>query len=135
MDYFGSPPVLQSHASSSSNTVTDGSPSRMSPVEVPPTISSEEMGPLYGKLGWLPAPLPPDEMQRRKALYRYNILHTSPDVNFDRIAHMAKLVFNTKIVLIALVDGDTQWHKSHTGLGSVEAGRVSSFCSHSVLSK
>lgn len=77
--------------------------------------------------------MPPDETARRKALYRFNILHTSPDVNFDRIAHMAKLVFSTKIVLIALIDGAEQWHKSHTGLGTAEAKRISSFCSHTLL--
>ena len=26
-------------------------------------------------------------------------------MNFDRIAHLAKLVFNTRVVVIALIDG------------------------------
>jgi hypothetical protein len=56
-------------------------------------------------------------------------------MNFDRIAHMAKLVFNTKIVLIALIDGGTQWHKTQSGLGADEVSRVSSFCGHSILAK
>jgi hypothetical protein len=93
------------------------------------------MGELYNKFGWLPAPLPPNEEARRRALYRFNILHTAPDMNFDRIAHMAKLVFNTKIVLIALIDGGTQWHKTQSGLGADEVSRVSSFCGHSILAK
>lgn len=47
---------------------------------------------------------------------------------------MTKLVFSTKIVLIALIEGDKQWHKSEAGLGANEASRISSFCSHSILS-
>jgi hypothetical protein len=73
---------------------------------------------------YLIAPFPPDELERRKALYRqvhlihpttpshhllrFNILHTSRDVNFDRITHLCKLVFSTKMVIISLIDGDEQ---------------------------
>jgi hypothetical protein len=110
---------------------TDSSPDN-SP---PPTSNWTEMGELYNKYGWLPAPLPPNEEARRRALYRFNILYSAPDVNFDRIAHMAKLVFNTKIVLIALIDSGVQWHKSQSGLGAEEVSRVSSFCGHSILAK
>jgi hypothetical protein len=107
--------------------ILDESPSRMA--------KWAEMGEQYNKYGWLPAPLPPNEEARRRALYRFNILHSAPDVNFDRIAHMAKLVFNTKIVLIALIDSDIQWHKTQSGLGADEVNRVSSFCGHSILAK
>jgi hypothetical protein len=99
----------------------------------PPLAYPDEIGGVYEQFGWLPAPVPPNEVARRKALYRFNILHTNPDVNFDRIAHMAKLVFNTKIVLIALTDGDEQWHKAHPGLPAPSAKRISSFCSHTLL--
>lgn len=47
--------------------------------------------------------------------FRFNVLNTSRDVNFDRIAHLAKLVFNTKIVVITLIEGKYQWHKSESG--------------------
>lgn len=156
-DYFGnavSPYVTSS--SSSSKTATEkgtphvnqtlgarggapvkeeDSPAEVPTMELPPVVNPSDMQGIYEHYGWLPAPLPPGEAARRKALYRFNILHTSSDVNFDRIAHLAKLVFNPKIVLIALIDGDTQWHKSQSGLGSDEASRVSSFCSHSVLAR
>lgn len=97
---------------------------------VPPS----QMNEMYEKYGWLPAPVPPEEMARRRALYRFNILHTAPDINFDRIAHMAKLVFASKIVMIALIDGDMQWHKTQAGITTGEVPRVSSFCAHSILS-
>jgi hypothetical protein len=44
----------------------------------------------------------------RAPAYRFNIWNTDPDLNFDRIAHLAKLVFNTKGVLISLIDGNEQ---------------------------
>jgi hypothetical protein len=40
--------------------------------------------------------------------HRFNIMNTGPDLNFDRIAHLAKLVFNTKGVLISVVDGEEE---------------------------
>jgi hypothetical protein len=105
-------------------------------IQLPPMMTNpSEMGAMYEKLGWLPAPFTPHEAARRKALYRFNILHTAPDVNFDRIAHMAKLVFSTKIVAIVLIDGETQWYKTESGLGASESTRVSSFCSHTLLLK
>lgn len=108
-------------------------------VELPPAATPHEIGDLYDRLGWLPALNPPNEIARRKALYRFGILYTSSDVNFDRIAHMAKLVFNTKLVLIALTDVDKQWNKSRAGSAGPkpmeESPRISSFCSHALLSK
>lgn len=35
-------------------------------------------------------------------------MHTAKDANFDRIALLAKLVFNAKICLISLIDADEQ---------------------------
>nr|XP_019046419.1 two-component system sensor protein [Kwoniella bestiolae CBS 10118]OCF25349.1 two-component system sensor protein [Kwoniella bestiolae CBS 10118] len=153
-DYFGSAsPQAAAGSSSSSSTADDptpkiittgtrtpdilirSTPPRPSADQIPSMALPQDMGPLYDRLGWLPAPLPPDETARRRALYRFNILHTAADLNFDRIAHMAKLVFNPKIVLIALIDSETQWHKTQSGLGAEEAARISSFCSHSVLAR
>lgn len=37
-------------------------------------------------------------------LDRFNIMHTGPDSNFDRIAYLSKLVFSTKITAISLID-------------------------------
>ncbi|KAI6133531.1 Fph type histidine kinase [Pisolithus croceorrhizus] len=64
---------------------------------------------MFADLGYLAPPNPPDELERRRALYKFNIWNTAPDINFDRIAHLVKLVFNTKIVLISLLDGTEQY--------------------------
>ena len=34
----------------------------------------------------------------------FGVLNSTGDANFDRIAHLAKLVFNVKCVAISLVD-------------------------------
>jgi hypothetical protein len=153
-DYFGtiSPPHFERQAShqsgGSSATVTaegtpmirtrtpDHSTLKTDPdAYVPPLLAEPaDLGELYHKLGWLPAPLPPNEEARRRALYRFNILHSAPDVNFDRIAHMAKLVFSTKIVAIALIDGSKQWYKVSSGMGDIESvDRLPSLCAHTLL--
>ncbi|WRT66452.1 uncharacterized protein IL334_003410 [Kwoniella shivajii] len=146
-DYFGSASPVTGSSGSSSSIADDPTPKNLSKAPDPPSKSTpprssteripelataQDIGPLFEKVGWLAAPVPPDEVARRRALYRFNILHTTADLNFDRIAHMTKLVFNPKIVLIALIDSDTQWHKTQSGLGVEESARISSFCSHSV---
>jgi hypothetical protein len=87
----------------------------------PRSVKEESM---FYELGYLAAPNPPDEIERRRALYRYvhvavhptqkwtnsylalrfNIWNTGPDPSFQRIAYLVKLVFNTKIVVISLID-------------------------------
>ena len=161
-DYFGhfdSPPgfdrhhsyVSQSSSSKTGTTVTAtptvqpksrsaehshvSLPTSPSPQGSPPPPQPAAVERMFEELGWLPAPVPPDEEARRKAMYRYNILHTAPDVNFDRIAHMTKLVFSAKIVLISLVDETEQAYKAESGLGASSGPRLQSFCSHAILAK
>ncbi|KAG9029587.1 His Kinase A domain containing protein [Tulasnella sp. JGI-2019a] len=97
--------------------------------------SSESNEESFAKLGYLVPPLPPDERGRMQALQRYGILHTVPDVNFDRISHMARLVFNAKMVLITLIDGEKQWHKAEICVGLDELHRRNSFCGHTILQR
>ena len=35
-------------------------------------------------------------------------MQTAPDANFDRIAYLAKIVFDAKIVTVSLIDSDTE---------------------------
>ena len=104
------------------------------------TITSVKLGRaakeerMFVELEYLAPPYPPDELERRRALYkfvdfvlvfgvtgllsqtlfmlghstRFNIWNTGPDTNFDRIAHLAKLVFSTKGVVISLIDRHEQ---------------------------
>ncbi|KAG6334055.1 hypothetical protein ID866_5029 [Astraeus odoratus] len=105
------------------------------------TVSGYRMGraakeeQMFSELGYLAPPNPPDELERRRALYKFNIWNTAPDINFDRIAHLVKLVFNTKIVLISLLDGTEQWFKSQCGTSLERCPRTTSFCSHAILQR
>ncbi|KAG9010965.1 His Kinase A domain containing protein [Tulasnella sp. JGI-2019a] len=130
---IGSTPVTASmspelSAPSHSNLNTPGSVD-----DKPAHLGGSEMS--FAKLGYLEAPLPPDERARRQALHKFSALYTARDVNFDRIAHLAKLVFHTKVVVIALIDGKNQWHKSETGLGIAETDRAISLCAHTILQR
>ncbi|KAF8591093.1 hypothetical protein K439DRAFT_1656912 [Ramaria rubella] len=87
----------------------------------------------YFQRGYLIPPTPPNEWERQKALYKFNIVHTAKDANFDRIALLAKLVFNAKICLISLIDADEQWLKSEFGLGRECSPRDESLCGHTIL--
>ncbi|KAJ3853960.1 atypical/HisK protein kinase [Lentinula lateritia] len=73
-----------------------------------PSMRAAKEEQLFRELGYLLAPNPLDELERRRALYKFNIWNTGSDLNFDRIAHLAKLVFNTKGVFISLLDGNEQ---------------------------
>ncbi|KAG8213069.1 Fph type histidine kinase [Butyriboletus roseoflavus] len=105
------------------------------------TVSSYRIGraakeeQMFLELGYLAPPNPPDELERRRALYKFNIWNTAPDINFDRIAHLVKLVFNTKSVYISLVDGTEQWFKSQCGTSFTRCPRLTSFCAHSILQR
>lgn len=95
-------------------------------------LSDEEF---YLVNGYLRAPVPSNDALRRRALHRFKLLHTAQDINFNRIAHLVKLVFSTNVVLISLVDEDHNWHKVDVGLGAETAERGDSFCSHVILSR
>ncbi|KDR78910.1 hypothetical protein GALMADRAFT_224162 [Galerina marginata CBS 339.88] len=90
---------------------------------------------MFADLEYLAPPYPPDELERRRALYKFNIWNTGPDMNFDRIAHLAKLVFSTKGVIISLIDSNEQWFKSEWGLKTPSCARAHSFCGHAILQR
>ncbi|KAF8907335.1 hypothetical protein CPB84DRAFT_1844033 [Gymnopilus junonius] len=90
---------------------------------------------MFAELEYLAPPYPPDELERRRALYKFNIWNTGPDLNFDRIAHLAKLVFNTKGVIISLIDTHEQWFKSEWGLKTLSCSRTHTFCGHAILQR
>lgn len=95
----------------------------------------------YAEHGYLPAAMPPNERERREALERYGAPSIDGDDNFERIAHLVRLVFNTSIVLITLVGAENQTYQAASGGGgqflpgmqSLAGSRKCSFCAHSIL--
>lgn len=75
----------------------------------------------------------PNEEERIRVLYSYDILDTLPEVEFDNIVYLAKQICQTPIALISLVDKDRQWFKAKIGLELSETPRRESFCTHTIL--
>ena len=78
--------------------------------------------------------VPENEAARLKTLQSLNILDTHADDRFDRLARMAKRLFDVPIALVSLADANRQWFKSCIGLDVYETPRDISFCGHAILS-
>ncbi len=85
------------------------------------------------QLRYQPAPLPENELDRRLALERYQILDTLPDPAIDDLSEIAAQICGTPIGLVSLVDDDRQWFKATCGIDAKETSRDMSFCAHAIL--
>ncbi len=74
------------------------------------------------------------ELERIKALHKYELLDTPPDGSFDKMAELAAKIFNVPIAIISLVDVDRIWFKSHFGLDIKQIDREPGLCSSAILS-
>lgn len=61
---------------------------------------------------------PQNEADRLKALNRYQILGTSAEASFDRLAELTAKIFDLPICLISFVDKDEVFFKANIGFGS-----------------
>jgi|APLak6261672720_1056091.scaffolds.fasta_scaffold02346_3 signal transduction histidine kinase len=72
------------------------------------------------------------EVQRLKELYKFDILDTPYEDEFDDIVKLASLLCNTSISTITLIDSSRQWFKAKVGLENRETSREVSFCSYAI---
>jgi len=79
-----------------------------------------------------PVTRPDLEAPRLAELQRYQILDTAPEEEFDRIAHLARVLFDTPMAAVTFVDQDRQWFKARVGLEAQETTRDESICSRAM---
>lgn len=79
------------------------------------------------------APLPPDEAERLAALYRYHVLDTRSEAEFDDLTRIAAHVCGTSMALVTLLDGERQWFKSRVGVDLLETPRDQALCGYALL--
>ena len=70
-----------------------------------------------------------DEQQRLAALYKFGILDTLPEPQFDRLVALAAQFFEMPMASVTFVDEHRQWFKARIGVEASEDPRSSSFCS------
>jgi GAF domain-containing protein len=80
----------------------------------------------------IPAPIPPDDAERVRALRELLLLDTPPEERFDRVVQFAAEQFECPIAAVSLVDADRQWFKARVGLDASETARDISFCGHAI---
>jgi diguanylate cyclase (GGDEF)-like protein len=78
------------------------------------------------------APLPLDEAARLQALRRLRILDTPAEERFDRVTRLAKRLFATRFVALALVDSTRVWFKSSNGLDHPQLSRDVALAAHAI---
>ncbi len=77
--------------------------------------------------------IPLDEELRIAELYKYELLDTVYEKEFDEIVQLASKICNVPITLITLIDRNRQWFKAKVGLDVAETSRSVSFCGHAIL--
>jgi len=78
-------------------------------------------------------PLPENEDSRLESLRTFHILGTSPEQEFDDIAHLAAIMCDTPVAVIAFIDERVVWFKAKIGIELDEVPRDDSFCAHAIL--
>lgn len=75
-----------------------------------------------------------NEQERLKALYRYKILDTAPEEEFDNITQLAAEICDAPVAMINLIDKDRQWAKSMIGLpeSAREVERDHTVCQYTI---
>ncbi len=72
------------------------------------------------------------EDERLQELFRYEMLDTPEDEEFNDIVKLASYICQAPIALISLLDSCRQWFKAEVGLDEKETPRDISFCAHAI---
>ncbi len=75
------------------------------------------------------APFPPDEAQRLKELYSYDVLDTDTESALDAIVQSAAAICGTTFGALTMVDKNRQWFMAQSGFSLKETFRSQSIVS------
>ena len=78
-------------------------------------------------------PKPDNEADRLRALSRYRILDTAPEMAFDDLVAIAAAICGMPMGAVTLIDTDRQWFKARIGLDAPQTPRYDAFCAHAIL--
>jgi diguanylate cyclase (GGDEF)-like protein len=87
-----------------------------------------------GELAERSYPVPENERDRLRSLYKYDVLDTPPNDNFDRLTEIAERDLGVSVAAITFVDEDRQFVKSCAGASGGDSPRDESYCSYTILS-
>jgi GAF domain-containing protein len=79
-----------------------------------------------------PVAMSETEADRLADLNSYGVLDTKPEDAFDRVVTLARVLFDTPMAAVTLVDHDRQWFKARAGIDVEQTARSDSFCSHAM---
>jgi len=79
------------------------------------------------------SPLPDNECSRLESLRSFRILETPCEQEFDDIVHLAAIICDTPVAVIAFIDEQKVWFKAKVGLELDDVPRDDSFCAHAIL--
>jgi len=83
----------------------------------------------------IPPKIPKNENERQAAVEKYQLLDTLPEELYDNITHLIAYICDTPISLVALMDQERNFLKSHYGVDLTESPRKISFCGHLLYSE
>ena len=72
------------------------------------------------------------ESERLAALDRLDVLDTPQEESFDRIARLARKLFDVPMAAVSFIDAHRQWYKANEGLDGDQHPREQTFCRHLV---
>ena len=75
----------------------------------------------------------PEQAERLRTLYSYDILDTPQEQDFDDIVALASAICEAPISVVNIIDETRQWFKAEVGLGVRETPLETSICSHVIL--
>lgn len=72
------------------------------------------------------------ERRRQAALDALSLTDSLSEPAYDAVVQLARIVCDTPIALISLIDRDRQWFKARVGLDVTETPRNIAFCDHAI---